>query len=73
MTATNHYFETIVTEFFLNGLNPVSFLFIFVLFSHFKDKYSTNLTINDKSPDGVLGSRTRRMESALSYSGTPLS
>ena len=42
---------------FLNGPNPASFLFIFVLFSHCKDNYSTNLTINDKSVDGVLGSR----------------
>ena len=31
-----------------------------------KDKYSSNLTINDKSIDGVLGTRTRgvRMEGA---------
>ena len=28
-------------------------------FSQHKDKYSTNFTINDKSIDGVLGSRTR--------------
>ena len=35
------------------------FLFIFVLFSHRMDKYSTNLTINEKSVDGMLGSRTR--------------
>ena len=49
----------------LNGPNPASFLFIFVLLSHCKDKYST-MTINDKSVDGVLESRTRgsRMESA---------
>ena len=40
--------------FFKNGPNPASFLFSF--FSH--DKYSTN-TINDKSIDGVLGTRTR--------------
>ena len=33
-------------------------LFLFIsFFSH--DKYSTNLTINDKSIDGVLGTRTR--------------
>ena len=46
--------------------NPPSFLFIFVLFSHCKEKYSTNLTVNDKSVDGGLGSRTwgGRMESA---------
>ena len=35
-------------NFFLNGPNPASFLFIFVLFSHRKDKYSTNLTILKK-------------------------
>ena len=35
------------------------FLFIFVLFSHRLDKYSINLTINDKSIDGMLGSQTR--------------
>ena len=34
-------------------------LFIFVLFSHLMDKYSTNLTVNDKSVDGVLGSQTQ--------------
>ena len=28
--------------------NPASFLFIFILFSHRMDKYSTNLTINKK-------------------------
>ena len=51
---------------FLNGPNPASFLFIFVLFSHCMDKYSTNLTINEKSVDDMLGSRTRggRMEGA---------
>ena len=42
--------------FLKNGPNPASFLFI-LFFSH--DKYSTNLTINDKSIDGVLGTRTR--------------
>ena len=51
---------------FFNGPNPASFLFIFVLFSHRTDKYSTSLTINEKSLDGMLGSRTRgsRMEGA---------
>ena len=29
------------------------------LFPHCKDKNSTNLTINDKSIDGVLGTKTR--------------
>ena len=32
---------------------------LFLFFSQCKDKYSTNFTINDKSIDGVLGSRTR--------------
>ena len=40
-------------------LNSATFLFIFVLFSHRMDKYSTNLTINHKSIDGVLESRTQ--------------
>ena len=35
------------------------FLFIFVLFSHRMDKYSTILTINEKSVDGMLGSQTQ--------------
>ena len=49
-----------------NGSNPASFLFIFVLFSHRMDKSSTNLTIIEKSVDGMLGSRTwgGRMEGA---------
>ena len=37
-------------------------MLIFILFSDSKDKYSTNLTINDKSIDGVLGGG--RMEGA---------
>ena len=45
--------------FLLNGPNPASSLFIFVLFSHRTDKYSTNLTIIEKSIDGMLGRRTR--------------
>ena len=40
------------------GPNPSSF-FIFVLFSHRKDKYSTNLTIIEKSIDGMHGSQTQ--------------
>ena len=41
-------------------------LVYFRSFSQHKDKYSSNFTINDKSIDGVLGSRTRggRMEGA---------
>ena len=34
-------------------------LVYFRSFSQHNDKYSTNYTINDKSIDGVLGSRTR--------------
>ena len=41
---------------FLNGPNPNSFC-LFSFFSH--DKYSTNLTINDKSVDGVPVTRTQ--------------
>ena len=41
---------------FENGPNPASFC----LFSFFsQDKYSTNLTINEKSVDGVLGIRAQ--------------
>ena len=49
---------------FLNGPNPASFCLI-SFFSHIaRTKYSTNLTINVKSIDGVLGSQTQgsRME-----------
>ena len=44
---------------------------LFLFFSQRKDKYSTNFTMNDKSIDGVLGSRTQggMMEG---YGGTPL-
>ena len=41
------------------GLTRPLFGFYFCSFSQHKDKYSTNFTINDKSIDGVLGSRTR--------------
>ena len=41
------------------GLTQPLFGFYFRSFSQHKDKYSTNFTINDKSIDGVLGSRTR--------------
>ena len=40
--------------YYLNGPNPASFC-LFLLFSQCKDKYTTNLTSNDKSIDGVLG------------------
>ena len=36
-------------------MGPMPFC-IFLFLSH--DKYSTNLTINDKSIDGVIGNRT---------------
>ena len=38
---------------------PDLFLSIFVLFSHWKDKYSTSLTINYNNINFVPGSRTR--------------
>ena len=48
------HLEDVIT--FLNGPNPASFcLFLFFL----QYKYSTNLTINDRSIDGVLGIRTQ--------------
>ena len=45
---------------------PDLFSVFFVLFSHHKEKHSTNLTINCKSIDGVLGSQLwgGRMEGA---------
>ena len=43
--------------FFIHGPNPASF-YLFSFFLQSKDKYSTKLTINDKSVDGVLGTRT---------------
>ena len=51
---------------FFKWAKPALFLFIFVLFSDRMDKYSTNLTINEKSVDGMLGTRTQgsRMEGA---------
>ena len=49
----------IVSFFKKMGQTRPLFLFIFVLFSHHMEKYSTNLTINEKSVDGMLGSRTR--------------
>ena len=52
---------------FLNGQTRPLFC-LFLLFSHVANTntYGINLTINDKSVDGVLGSQTRggRMESA---------
>ena len=45
-----------LTFFFKNGPNPASFC-LFLFLSH--DKYSTNLTINDKSIEGVCGTQTR--------------
>ena len=48
----------------LNGPNPASLLFIFTYFHNAKTNIGTNLTINDKSRDGVVETRTRggRME-----------
>ena len=47
---------------------------LFLFFSY--DKYSTNVTINDKSIDGVLRSQTRGgtmigQMNPLGYGGTP--
>ena len=40
-----------------NGPNLSSFC-LFLFFSQCRDKYSTNVTVNDKSVDVVLGTRT---------------
>ena len=48
-----------IVPFFKKWAKPGLFLVYFRSFSQHKDKYSTNFTINDKSIDGVLGSRTR--------------
>ena len=60
------YDINLFNEHLLKWAKPGLFLFTFILFSHRKDKYSTNLTINDKSVDGELGSQTwsDRMEGA---------
>ena len=57
---SNTYIRTQVKvqryQFVLNGPNPASFcLFSFCS----RDKYSTNLTVNDKYIDDVLGTRTQ--------------
>ena len=53
------------------------FLFIFVLFSHRMDKYSTNLTIVEKALMACLGVKPRAagwkvQMNPLSYGGTPI-
>ena len=55
--SSNTYFGLTCYLFFkkMSQTRPL-FLFIFVLFSHHMDKYSTNLAINEKSVDGMLGS-----------------
>ena len=52
-----------MNELFLKRSNPASFC-VFSFFSH--DKFSTNLTINDQSIYGLLGTQTqsRRMVGA---------
>ena len=52
--------ETSICKIFFKKMGQTRPLFgLFSFFSQRKDKYSTNFTINDKSIDGVLGSRTR--------------
>ena len=53
------YVDGKVNFFLKNGPNPASFCLFLFFFSHCKEKYSTNLTINYKSIDGVLGTQTR--------------
>ena len=55
--------------------NPTTFC-LFSFFSQCKDKYSTNLTINEKSINGVLGtqiwgSRMYGQTNPLSYGSIP--
>ena len=45
--------------FFKNWAKPGLFFGLFSFFSQCKDKNSTNFTMNDKSIDGKLGSRTQ--------------
>ena len=47
-----------IFRFFKYGPNPASF-WIFSFFSQCKDKYSTNLTKNEKRLAGVFGLRTQ--------------
>ena len=54
---------------FLNGPNSASFS-LFLFFSH--DKCSTNLTINDKSIDAMLGTRTRGGKMVSAYESNEL-
>ena len=44
---------------FFKWAEPGLFLVYFCSFSQRKDKYCTNFTLNDKSIDGLLGSRTQ--------------
>ena len=53
------YDINLFNEHLLKWAKPGLFLFTFILFSHRKDKYSTNLTINEKNIDGVHGSQTQ--------------
>ena len=59
-------------SFCLNGPYPASFLF----FSQRNDKYITSLTINDKSIEEMLGTRTggewKVQTKPLSYDGSPI-
>ena len=55
VSAIKEICERVIVFFYKNGPNPASFC-LFSFFSH--GKYSTNLTINDRSIDGVLGTQT---------------
>ena len=46
--------------------NPTTFC-LFSFFSQCKDKYSTNLTINEKSINGVLGTSAARLGDILDF------
>ena len=67
LTLTTHALLANISYFFEMGQTHG----LFSVFSHCKDKYSTNLTINYYSIDGVVGTRTRTaVWNPLSYGGT---
>ena len=60
---------TLYCFFFLKWANSASFS-LFLFFSH--DKCSTNFKINDKSIDGLLGTRTRGGKMVSAYESNEL-
>ena len=64
-SQSGYFISALHSHVTLKSAKPGLFLVIFILFT-MQDKYSTNLTINDKSINGMLGSQTQgsRMEGA---------